>query len=72
MTGKKLLEYIVPWFLGACVSLGGWMGKSLYEISQNLNVVVYQIKDHNEQIREHKITLKDHEGRLHSLERRKR
>jgi len=50
MTSDKILAYLIPWFLGVFLSIVGWMGKSLYEISQNMSVVVYQIKNHTERI----------------------
>lgn len=60
LTSDKILGYLVPWFLGVFLTIAGWMGKSLYEISQNLSVVVYQIKDHNERILNLEEWRKDH------------
>lgn len=50
VNAEKILTFIIPWFAGVFLSIVGWIGKSLYDISQSLSVVVYQIKDHNERI----------------------
>jgi hypothetical protein len=50
ITADKILGWLIPWFAGLFLTIVGWMAKSLYEISQNLSVVVYQIKDHTERI----------------------
>ena len=50
ITSEKILGWLIPWFAGLFLTIVGWMAKSLYEISQNLSVVVYQIKDHTERI----------------------
>ena len=46
----KILAWFITWALGIFLSVFTWMAKSIYDISTNLTVVVYQIKDHTERI----------------------
>jgi len=50
LNSEKILSWAITWFLGIFLSIFGWMAKSIYDISHNLTVVVYQIKDHTERI----------------------
>lgn len=54
MTYEKVVSMLIPSMLASIMTLLGWMGNSLYKISESLAVVSYRI--HN------------HEGRITSLE----
>lgn len=46
----KLLGYVLPCFLGAILTLLGWISNSLYDISKSLAVVVFQIQNHEQRL----------------------
>ena len=46
----KILGVLLPTFLGAILTLLGWISNSLYDISKSLAVVVFQIQSHEERL----------------------
>lgn len=50
LTSDKIVSILVPALLATIISLLGWMGNSLNEISESLAVVTYRIHNHDERI----------------------
>jgi hypothetical protein len=71
LSRKEVTGWVVPAFLGSILSVLGWMGSNISEISGSLKAVVVKIDEHDKRLDNQEHRIERLESKRYQLDQRK-